>query len=62
MATFLYLIGRMLQILGMLYLAYALYLGITLERGGMAAEYKWLLIGAVVFIVGRFMERQWGRK
>ncbi|MFQ5692575.1 MAG: hypothetical protein ACE5IM_05980 [Nitrospinota bacterium] len=59
---FLYLLGRTLQILGMIYLGYALYLGIVLERGGMAAEYKWLLIGAAVFFLGRLIERQWGRR
>ncbi len=62
MPTFFYLIGRMLQILGMVYLGYALYLGISLERGGMTAEYKWLIIGGGVFIAGRLMERQWGRR
>ena len=62
MATILYIIGRTLQLLGMIYLGYALFMGISLEKGGMAVEYKWLGIGIVVFIVGRLMERQWGSK
>lgn len=62
METFLYIIGRMLQILGMFYLGWALYQGISLKHGGMAEEYKWLGIGVVIFLVGRLMERRWGSK
>lgn len=62
MATLFFFIGRALQILGMLYLAYALYQGVTLERGGMATEYQWLLTGIAVFFIGRLMERRWGTK
>ena len=52
----------MLQILGMIYLGWALYQGISLKHGGMAEEYKWLGIGVVIFLVGRLMERRWGSK
>lgn len=62
MATVLYLIGRMLQLLGLVYLAWAVYQGIALEHGGMAQEYKWFGIGVGVFVVGRLMERHWGAK
>jgi hypothetical protein len=61
-ATILYIVGRMLQILGMIYLGYGLFMGISLEKGGMAAEYKWLGIGILAFLIGRLMERQWGSK
>ena len=62
MATFLYIIGRMLQILALFYLGWALYQGIALKHGGMAEEYKWFGIGIAVFLVGRWVERQWGIK
>lgn len=53
----LYFVGRAMQVLGMLQLGVALYLGVTLE-GGMAEEYKWLGIGAAVFLMGRLLERK----
>jgi hypothetical protein len=53
----LYFMGRAMQVLGMVQLAIALYLGVTLE-GGMAEEYQWLAVGVAVFLAGRLIERK----
>lgn len=53
----------MLQLLGLVYLAWAVYQGIAfVEQGGIAQEYKWFGIGVGVFVIGRLMERHWGTK
>ena len=53
-------LGKALEMLGMTSLMVALFVGITDERG-MAKEYLFLGIGIVVFLLGRFLEKQGGR-
>ena len=54
-----YYLGKALEMLGMTSLMVALFVGLT-EEQGMAKEYLFLGIGIVLFIVGRFLEKQWG--
>lgn len=54
-----YYLGKALEMLGMTSLMVALFVGIADEQG-MAKEYLFLGIGIVVFLVGRFLEKQWG--
>jgi hypothetical protein len=54
-----YYLGKGLEMLGMTSLMVALFVGLTDEQG-MAKEYLFLGIGIVLFIVGRFLEKQWG--
>ena len=53
-----YYLGKALEMLGMTSLMVALFVGIADEQG-MAKEYLFLGIGIVVFLVGRFLEKQW---
>ncbi len=55
-----YYLGKGLEMLGMTSLMVALFVGITDEHG-MAKEYLFLGIGIVVFLLGRFLEKQGGR-
>lgn len=55
-----YYFGKALEMLGMTSLMVALFVGFTDEQG-MAKEYLFLGIGIVVFVVGRFLERQYGQ-
>ena len=54
-----YYLGKALEMLGMTSLMVALFVGLT-EEQGMAKEYLFLGIGIVLFIAGRFLEKQWG--
>jgi len=54
-----YYFGKALEMLGMTSLMVALFVGIA-EEQGMAKEYLFLGIGIVLFLVGRFLEKQWG--
>ena len=54
-----YYLGKALEMVGMTSLMVALFVGITDDQG-MAKEYLFLGIGIVVFLVGRFLEKQWG--
>ncbi len=54
-----YYFGKALEMIGMTSLMVALFVGMTDEQG-MAKEYLFLGIGIVVFLVGRFLEKQWG--
>jgi len=54
-----YYLGKALEMLGMTSLMVALFVGIA-EEQGMAKEYLFLGIGIVLFLVGRFLEKQWG--
>lgn len=55
-----YYFGKALEMLGMTSLMVALFVGVTDEQG-MAKEYLFLGIGIVAFVVGRFLERQYGQ-
>ncbi|MFQ5839396.1 MAG: hypothetical protein ACE5HK_01580 [Candidatus Methylomirabilales bacterium] len=56
MATF----GRILQLLGMTNLLVGLYIGMT-EEGGMGPELNLLMVGVVIFLVGRFLVKRGAR-
>ena len=53
-------LGKALEMLGMTSLMVALFVGIMDEQG-MAKEYLFMGIGIVVFLLGRFLEKQGGR-
>ena len=55
-----YYLGKALEMLGMTSLMVALFIGATDEQG-MAKEYLFLGIGIVMFLVGRVLEKQFGR-
>ena len=50
-------IGRALQLIAMLQVGYALYTGFVLDDW--KGELRLLAIGALLFIVGRFVERRY---
>jgi hypothetical protein len=54
-----YALGRGLQVLGMGNLVVALFVGMT-EEHGMGPELVLLGIGALLFLLGRFLERRGG--
>lgn len=54
-----YYLGKALEMLGMTSLMVALFVGVTDEKG-MATEYALLGIGILMFLVGRFLEKQGG--
>lgn len=54
-----YYLGRALEMLGMTSLMVALVVGVTDEQG-MAKEYLLLGVGIILFLIGRFLEKQWG--
>ena len=51
-----YLLGKALQVSGLLTLIWALWIGFTGE--GMFVEVAMLAVGAAVFYTGRFLERR----
>jgi len=51
------LIGKILQILGMVELGHALYVGLS-QDNAMNKEMLLLGIGIVIFILGRFLEKR----
>ena len=53
----LYVLGKMLQVAGMLTLGVALFV-YGLRDQDMNAELGWLLIGVVIFYLGRLLERR----
>ena len=54
-----YYIGRAVQIIGMLELGYALYVGYN--QGEWKAELGHLALGSLLFIAGRFLERRFAK-
>ena len=52
-------IGRALQLIAMLQVGYALYTGFVLDD--LKGEIRLLAIGALIFLVGRFVERHYAR-
>jgi len=56
----LYYLGKALEMLGMTTLMVALFVGITDEHG-MGKEYAFLGTGILVFLLGRFLEKQGGK-
>jgi len=49
--------AKLLQLIGFAHVGYALFRGLT-EENAMGPELKLLLIGAVVFSLGRLLERK----
>jgi hypothetical protein len=52
-----YLVGKLLEVAGMLTLGVAL-IGYGFLEEDMNAELGWLVVGAVVFSIGRVLERR----
>ena len=50
-----FFLAKLVQAIGVLAVAYALYVGVT-EEHGMARELQLLAIGMVIFYIGRFLE------
>jgi hypothetical protein len=50
-------LAKVIQALGFADVSYALYVGLT-EEHGMGRELELMCIGAVVFYIGRFLERK----
>jgi len=48
---------KLIEAVGFSYVSYALYVGFT-EDQSMGREMKLMLLGAVIFIFGRFLERR----
>ncbi len=48
-------LAKLVQALGVVYVSYALFVGFT-EANSMGPELQWMMIGAVVFLVGRLLE------
>jgi hypothetical protein len=56
-ARVVFYLGRALQLLAMLWVAYALYTGFVLDDW--KGELRLLALGALIFLVGRFVERRY---
>ncbi len=56
-----FILGKVLQVTGMLTLGVALIV-YGFGEGDMNAELGWLLIGSIVFLVGYLLEHRMGRK
>ena len=56
-----FILGKVLQVTGMLTLGVALIV-YGFGEGDMNAELGWLLIGSIVFLVGYLLEHRLGRK
>ena len=52
-----YHLGKVLQLIGMANLLVGLYVGLT-EEGGMWPELYLFLIGSLLFMIGRLLERR----
>lgn len=52
-----YYLGKALQLIGMANLLVGLYVGLT-EEGGMGPELSLFLIGSLLFMIGRLLERR----
>ncbi len=50
-------VAKLMEAFGFVYVSYALFVGFT-EEHSMGPELKLMMIGAVVFIVGRLLERR----
>ena len=50
-------VGRALQLIAMLWVAYALYTGFV--RDDWKGELRLLMLGALLFLIGRFIERRY---
>ena len=50
-----YYLAKSLQAIGMVNLMVALYAGVTMEQG-MSIEYALLAAGALLFLLGRYLE------
>lgn len=50
-------VGRALQLIAMLWVAYALYTGFVLDDW--KGELRLLTLGALLFLIGRFIERRY---
>ena len=50
-------VGRALQLIAMLWVAYALYTGFVLDDW--KGELRLLMLGALLFLIGRFIERRY---
>ncbi|HVM95021.1 MAG TPA: hypothetical protein VMT89_01475 [Candidatus Acidoferrales bacterium] len=50
-------VAKLIQALGFAYVSYALWVGFT-EEHSMGPEMEWMMIGAVIFLVGRFVEHK----
>jgi len=49
-------VAKLLQLIGFAHVGYALFVGLTQENA-MGPELRLLMIGSVVFLVGRLLER-----
>ncbi len=56
-----FILGKVLQVAGMLTLGVALIV-YGFGEGDMNSELGWLLIGSIVFLVGYLLEHRMGRK
>jgi len=50
-------VGRALQLIAMLWVAFALYTGFVLDDW--KGELRLLMLGALLFLIGRFIERRY---
>ena len=50
-------LAKLVQVLGFVYVSYALFVGFT-EEHGMGRELKLMAFGAVIFLLGRLLERR----
>jgi len=49
--------AKVVQLLGIANVGYALFVGVTQENG-MGRELTWLMVGFLIFSLGRFLERR----
>ena len=49
--------AKLLQLVGFAHVGYALFVGLT-EANAMSAELRLLMLGAVIFYLGRVLERR----
>ena len=49
--------AKLIQALGFADVSYALWVGFT-EEHSMGPELQWMMVGAVVFLIGRLVERK----
>jgi hypothetical protein len=59
---FFFALGKLLEVIGMLCMPLALYAGMTVEgSSGMALQMRYLVIGCMLFYLGRTFETGTGR-